>query len=189
RGYQVAPGKYTVTLEHKGEKATTTVEILPDPRVGFAAADWAAQQAMLERITAHIHDIHSAVNDMRKIKAQLASLSENLKGMAGAEGILGQGKALTEKINLWESKLIEPRTRNGQDVINWPSGLNVEFFSLRSALDAQDPRITQGLRDRLADLEAEWARYRTAMTEILSQDIPAFNALYKSGNIPVLRTE
>lgn len=72
---------------------------------------------------------------------------------------------------------------------NWPSGLNVEFFSLRSSLDAQDPRITQGLRDRLTDLEAEWARYRAAMAEILEKDIPAFNTVYKSSNIPVLRTE
>jgi photosystem II stability/assembly factor-like uncharacterized protein len=189
RGYQSAPGKYTVTMEYKGEKATTSVEILPDPRVNFKAADWTAQQAMLERITTQIHDIHKAVNDMRKIKAQLSSLSENLQGIADAEGILRQAKALTDKINLWESKLIEPRTKNGQDVINWPSGLNVEFFSLRSSLDAQDPRITQGLRDRLTDLEAEWARYRAAMAEILEKDIPAFNTVYKSSNIPVLRTE
>lgn len=186
RGYQVAPGKYTITATYKGEKSEITAEILPDPRSSFSKAEWDTQQEMLERITREIHNIHQAVNDMRKIKAQIAALSENLKSIPEAAATVQAGKNLTEKINAWESVLIEPRTKNGQDVINWPSGLNVEFFSLRSSLDTQDPRITQGLRDRLADLEAAWGASRKTMEEIRERDIPAFNETYKAGNFPAL---
>ena len=186
RGYQVAPGKYSISLHFKGQTSKITAEVLPDPRAKFTEAEWKAQQAMLERITQHINNIHKAVNDMRKIKAQIATLSESLKEMPEAAGVLQSGKSLTEKIDQWESVLIEARTKNGQDVINWPSGLNVEFFNLRSALDSQDPRITQGLRDRLADLEAEWERSRKIMESIQEKDMPSFNEAYKAGNFPAL---
>lgn len=186
RGYQVAPGKYTITAYYKGQSSKITAEILSDPRTQFTKAEWDAQQAMLQRITKQINSIHKAVNDMRKIKSQMAALSDNLKEIPEASGIVQQGKALIQKIDQWESVLIEARTKNGQDVINWPSGLNVEFFNLRSALDSQDPRITQGLRDRLADLESEWEKSRKIMETIRDKEIPAFNEAYKAGNYPAL---
>lgn len=188
RGYMVAPGKYRVRLSYMGEQTDTEVEILPDPRMQTAKADWDAQQAMLERVTRQIDAIHKAVNDMGKVRQQIEGYNQTLKDMPDAAPLIQQGKDLIAKINAWESNLIEPRTKNGQDVINWPSKLNVDFFALRSSLDAHDPRITQGVKDRLADLEAEWEKQQKAMQDLLQKDIAAYNEAFKARNVPAIIT-
>ena len=81
---------------------------------------------------------------------------------------------------------METRIQNGQDVINWPSKLNAEYFNLRSLADSHDPRITQGMKQRLSDLDAQWAQRKAELADI-QKSIDAYNTLYKNGNFPALR--
>ena len=83
---------------------------------------------------------------------------------------------------------METRIQNGQDVINWPSKLNAEYFNLRMLADTHDPRITQGMKQRLADLDAEWAKSKAEL-DGLKKSIEAYNTLYKNGNFPAIRYE
>jgi hypothetical protein len=96
------------------------------------------------------------------------------------------GADLIKKIEAWESMLVEGRSKNGQDVINWPNRLNADLFDLRSGMDSQDPRVTQGARDRLKDLEAEWDKHRNAMKELQGTHIAAYNEAFRNQQIPAL---
>jgi len=69
--------------------------------------------------------------------------------------MLDKGKALIEQANQWEGKLVETRQSTAQDFVNYHGKLNAELMNLKSLADAHDPRITKGLKDRLADLEKE----------------------------------
>jgi hypothetical protein len=75
---------------------------------------------------------------------------------------------------------------NGQDVINWPSKLNAEFFNLRGLVDTHDPRVTEGIKTRLTDLEAQWQKYKKNLNEDLKKKIDEYNALFKNKNLPAL---
>ena len=80
---------------------------------------------------------------------------------------------------------MEGRIQNGQDVINWPSRLNVEFFNIKRLADAPDPRITQGIKARLADLQAQWNAEKGKL-EAIKKSVAAYNTLYKSQQLEAL---
>ncbi|MFN7117348.1 MAG: WD40/YVTN/BNR-like repeat-containing protein, partial [Saprospiraceae bacterium] len=185
RGHRVAPGKYKARLEYKGEVSETEVEVLPDPRqTGVTAEDWRIQQENLSRIAQDVTEIHNAINDMRKVKKQIEGFNELMKDNKDMADIVNAGKELAKKLADWEANLVETRSKNFQDVINWPSRLSAEFLDLRGRLDTHDPKITQGIQDRLQDVENEWNTHRVTMEKLLSNDISAYNQLFKSKNIP-----
>lgn len=186
RGYRVAPGQYRARLTHKDIVSEAPIEVVADPRISVNPADWTAQQQLLERLTKDLRNMHEAVTNLRKVKKQLAARNEALKDLENQEEMMKQGEDLIKKIDAWEANIVESRQTNFQDVINWPSKLNAEFFDLRSKVDVHDPRITQGVRDRLRDLETQWNAHQAALRDLISKDVVAYNQLFKEQNIPAV---
>ena len=185
RGHRVAPGTYKIRLSHRGQVLEQIVEVLPDPRINVSPADWQAQQSMLQKLAEQINAIHQSVLQLRKVRKQLDAYNEVLKDNKAAADLLKKGQDLVKKINDLESELVEPRTKNGQDVINWPSKLSAELFTVRGRVDVHDPRITQGNRDRFADLSAEWAKQQQGLQN-LKKEIQGYNEEFKKQGIPAL---
>jgi hypothetical protein len=185
RGARVAPGAYKARLSLRGQVSEVPLSVLQDPRLKATPAQWQEQQQMIATVNSRIAEIHKSVNDLRKVTRQLDHHEAMLRDNPAAKAVLDSGKALKKQIADWESSLVESRIQNGQDVINWPSRLNVEYFLLKGQLDAHDPQVTQGIRNRLKDLDAEWAKSRADMSAIRRQ-VDAYNTLYQSKSIPAL---
>lgn len=188
-GHQVAPGKYKARITYKGASSETDFEIIPDPRIKATSADWSAQQQFLTNVESRIAEIHNAINAMRKVKKQVETYNEMLKSKEDAKEVVDAGKSLIKKMTDWESNLIETRQKNGQDVINWPSKLNTEYFQLLGVADVHEPALTQGVKDRHKDLESQWATYKQQMQDLINKDIASYNAMFKAKNIPAVVTE
>jgi photosystem II stability/assembly factor-like uncharacterized protein len=186
RGQRVPPGNYKAKLSFLGQTSETDFKVIADPRTKINDADWSEQQTLLQQTADRIHDMHTAVNTLRKVRKQIEAQAEAYKDLKEAEALLKLGKDLVKKITAWEANIVETRTQNGQDVINWPSKLSSEFFDLRGKLDTHDPRVTQGVRDRLRDLEAEWAKHKVDLKQLTDVDLAAYNQQFKSSNIPAL---
>jgi photosystem II stability/assembly factor-like uncharacterized protein len=184
-GYAVPPGKYKAQLNFNGTISETEMTVLANPSISATAADWNEQQQVLASITASISEMHQQVNELRKIKKQLVHQSDILKGVKPAEKVLDEAKKLIESIDAWESSIVEGRIQNGQDVINWPSKLNVEFFNIKRLADAADPRITQGIKTRLADLQSQWNAEKVKV-EAIKKSLADYNTLYKSQQLEAL---
>ena len=99
------------------------------------------------------------------------------------------GKELVKKMEAWESDLIETRQKNFQDVINWPSKLNAEYFQLLGVADTHDPRITQGAKERLADLQKKWEASKAQLQELKEKDIASYNKKFSEAGIPAVILE
>ena len=186
RGFKVAPGTYKAVLKYKNNASQTEFDVLPDPNIKTDPAAWTEQQAILERIIGNITEMHKSVNDMRKVKKQIDNYNEQLKDKPELKGLVDAGKTLVKKIDEWESNIVETRIKNFQDVINWPSRLNAEFFNLRGLIDTHDPRVTQGIKTRLNDVEAQWGNYKKVLNEDVKKRIDDYNTLFKSKNLPAL---
>jgi hypothetical protein len=184
-GYAVPPGNYKAELNFNGTISETTFVVLPNPNISANDNDWNEQQQILSTIVSSISEMHQQVNDLRKVKKQLSHHTEIFKGVKSAENILGEAKKLIKDIDTWESTIVEGRIQNGQDVINWPSKLNVEFFNIKGLADAPDPKITQGIKNRLADLQSQWNAEKIKLTSI-KKSIAAYNALYKSQQLEAI---
>lgn len=184
RGYRVAPGTYLARLSYKDQVSETDIEIVPDPRLEATATDWTAQQNLLKRVTDNITDIHESIISVRKVKKQLQTYNEVLED-AKEEELKKKGEELIKQIDEWENNVIQTRQKNTQDVINFPSKLNVEFFTIKGKLDTHDPRVTQGVKTRLADIEAEWTKHKKTF-ETLKESINEYSREFKSSSAPAL---
>jgi hypothetical protein len=187
RGHRVAPGKYIARLKYNGEISETEFEILSDPRLKVQASDWQEQQRYIGQMEDGLREMHQSVNKMRKVKTQVESHQELLKADPAAKELNQLGKELIREITGWEGNIIEPRSKNGQDVINWPNKMNSEFMNVRSSLDTHDPRVTQGVKDRAADLQTEWNALRRKLDQINAK-LESYNAMYKEKNLPAVIT-
>ena len=185
-GYRLAPGTYNAVLNYKSMQTETSFTVVKDPNLNVTDADWVTQQQFLQRVATDLNAIHTAINNMRKIKKQIENYNEVLKEKKESKDLMDAGTALVKKINEWEANLIESRQKNGQDVINWPSKLNAEFFNLKGLADAHDPRITNGMTMRLTDLEAEWNKYKTMMDVDLKKIIEEYNQKFKNASFPAI---
>jgi photosystem II stability/assembly factor-like uncharacterized protein len=188
-GHRVAPGRYKARIKFKGEISETEFDLLGDPNLKVANEDWIGQQQIIQQAEEGLKEVHNSVNNMRKVKKQVEGYNELLKNDTNAKDIVNAGREILKKLEKWESNLIEPRSKNGQDVINFQNKLNSEFLQIRSVADAHDPRITQGAKERFADVQAEWAKHKRTMQEIVTKDITDYNKLFKDKNLPALITD
>lgn len=187
-GHRVAPGQYKARITYKGQSSETDLEIISDPRLTATTADWNAQQEFLKQAGEQFEELHKSVNDMRQVKKQIETINESLKNNPEAKDVVQMGKEVIKKIDGWESNLVEPRSKNFQDVINFPNKLNSEFLKLRSVADTHDPRLTQGVKDRARDVQADWARYKQQMNELIQKEIANYNRTFKEKNLPAVNT-
>jgi hypothetical protein len=185
-GHRVGPGRYKAVISYGGETSSVEFEIIPDPRVKATAAQWAEQQQFLTEVESTIEDIHGSINSIREVKKQVALHNEVLKSKDDAKEVVEAGEQLLKKIESWESNVIETRQKNGQDVINWPSKLNAEFFQLLGVADSHDPVLTKGVKDRRQEIESQWSNRKQEIQQLIDKDIAAYNEMFKSENIPAV---
>jgi hypothetical protein len=193
-GYAVAPGSYQAKLvlhpnktdSSKVQTSSTAITVLPNPFIKANKEDWELQQSTLATISKSITDIHTAVNNVRRVKKQLQYYSETLASIPDAKALKEEAASIITKIDTWEANIVESRTQNGQDVINWPSKLNVEFFYIKGLVDVSDPVITNGVRNKLVDLQASWDKEKIKL-EAIYEATKLFNNQFKNANIAALQ--
>jgi hypothetical protein len=186
KGARVAPGTYTLRLSTEGQTVETKATVLPDPKVEGTPMDYAEQQSVLNKIDETLTQMHDAVNQMRTAKTQLTGYKKLLKDNETAKPLLENGDKLLERITAWEEKLIQPNQKTFQDVINFRNQLNAEFMHLKGFVDVAEPKVTEGAKERLRDLLAQWKTYEDEKNAIVDDGMQAYNQLYKSLDIPAI---
>ena len=186
RGHRVAPGTYTARMTYNDVVSEVSIELLPPPHINVPDQLWANQQKLMEDIESQIAEIHESINMSIKLGKQIESINEQYKGENNVEDLLEAGDALKKKIEDWEGKVIEKRQKGFQDALNWPAGLNSEFFYIRNNLDNYNPKIPEGYKERFNDLGQDWMEYKQIYQEIINKDVKEFNELFQQKGIPAL---
>ena len=185
-GSCVAPVTYTLRLTFNEIVLETTVTILPNPKVSAAKADFDEQQSVLDQIENTIKNIHESVTQMRSAQTQLKDYEELLKENKIAKDLLEKGKDLIKRIDSWEQNLIQPSQKTFQDVINYNNQLNAELMYLKGFVDNAEPKVTQGAKQRLADLLDDWKTYEDEKNAIINTEMSAYNKMYTDLKLPAL---
>ncbi len=186
-GAHVAPGNYTLRLTMDSTHVSETeVSILPNPAIDATPQDFQEQQEALDLIAATISDIHNSVNKMRSAKNQLHSYTTLLSEHTGVDSLIFLGKNIKQKIEDWENRLIQPKQKTFQDVINFNNQLNAKLSHLKGYIDVEDPRLTMGAKALLQDLVEQWQQQKIELDHLINGDIKAFNDLYKNTHLPAI---
>ncbi len=185
-GSRVAPGGYTLRLRLEQDSVETKVRILPNPKIRTSSAHYEEQQLFLKEIEEMIAEMHESVNQMRSAKKQLNNYAKLLKSDEKADTLIRTGENLISRIDSWEANLIQPKQKTFQDVINYNNQLNAELMYLKDFADTADPVITGGAKERLIDLKKDWSLYAKERDAIVNDEMPLYNELYRSLEIPAL---
>ena len=179
-GARVSPGMYSVRLTVGTTTRTQPLEIRLDPRVSATPVQVAERDSVANLLVQRIGEMHDAVIRVRDVKAQVQGFVTRTKDADSAKSIAATGGALIKKVEGLDPRLTT-KAQNGQDIINYANGINGQFGFLLGQVEG-NPVLTQGARERLAELERMWRSLRGEV-ESVEADIEAFNKLLLSSKI------
>ena len=186
QGYRVAPGTYTARLTVGDKTMSQSFDVVADPRLQVTDEDIREKETLLTENWSTLDEIHKSVKEMREVRNQVNDLVKLTKQQDESGAISDAAKTLTKKIGGWEEKVVQPKQKTRQDVINFPNKLNANFIYLLNATDASFGKLTRGMRDRHADLQAQWTELQREKERILQEDVAKFNDLFRQKGVPAV---
>lgn len=191
-GRRAVPGRYTVRLTAGDQERTAPLEIRVDPRVDTPAADFIAQDRILQSIAGELTAMHLGVNQLTDVRDQVDAVLARAEDVEGAsvERVQELGQALRDSLTLVEDSLVQRKTYDGQTVLNAPSRLNLQYVYLHGAVDGADDGPSPMAEQVLRDLNARWYPQRDRLEFLLDEKIDEFNrAVEEAGIAPVGKPE
>jgi photosystem II stability/assembly factor-like uncharacterized protein len=186
-GPVVPPGAYEVELVAGEHRARARFEVRTDPRVTASREDLEAQCTLLLQIRDRLSETHDAINRMRDLRQQVEGWIRRASDLPVAGEIARAGQALIARIEAIEQELIERRLQADGDRLHFPARLNAKLAALSSVVASGDTaparQAVEVFQELSARIEAELERWRA----VLRDDVPAFQALLASRDVPALK--
>jgi uncharacterized protein (UPF0335 family) len=178
------PGIYQVKLTIGEESHIREWEWKKDPRSEALLQDLQEQFDFLIQVRDKLSEVNRAVNQLRRARARIERLSEEIKGRAEAAAVLEEAKTVKVKLTAVEEVLIQAKSKSSQDPLNYPVKLDDKIAALATLAAGADARPTDQSRELFKELaekaDAEIGKLKT----IIESDIPNLNARLKDAGIP-----
>jgi photosystem II stability/assembly factor-like uncharacterized protein len=175
RGHKVPPGRYRLTVRLGERTVSTEAEVLANPLYGTDAATYADYDRFMSKVEGEATRMHDVVNELHDAHRQLAAILATLPAEARFTEVRREGEALLAKLAAWDGEMVSRKTRAYDDVENFPQKFTANWLFMVNATESDLPRVNQPSRDRLAELEAEWAQLEARADAMRTVDIPALN--------------
>jgi photosystem II stability/assembly factor-like uncharacterized protein len=185
-GPLVPPGAYQVVLTVAGKTSTASVEITKDPRVSASQADLEKQSEFALRIRDRVGAGNEAVNQLRSLRGQLEALKKRLAADTSAKPVVDAADALIKKMNAVEEKIIQPKSKAGEDPLNYPIQVADQLAALQETVESSDSAPTAASFTVFDELNSRLDVQLAAWRDIQSKDLAALNALIQKSNIPAI---
>jgi photosystem II stability/assembly factor-like uncharacterized protein len=187
QGPLVQPGQYTVRLIAGGQTLTQPLEVVLDPRVkDVKPEDLQKQFELAIQVRDANNDLHRAVNQIRQYRAEIRTLRQKFENDPSLKPVLSQAATLDKKMAPVEEELIQVNMKGSEANLAFPNKLNEQLDSFSASVQAGDSAPTQQQYEVFKMLRGQLDQQLTAWKQINSSDVPAFNQLVKSSNIPAL---
>jgi len=174
------PGAYTVKLSAGGRVLTQPLVVRKDPNTAGTEADIQTQTGVLLDLRRDLNTSVSIVNRLEVVRSQLEALGRNIDDAPIKKAAGDLNRKLTEL----EMLFIDLRITGAQDGVRYPAKLISRFGYLANGISAADFAPTNQ-QIEVQKLLAERLRgYVTQFDALTEKDLPAFNGLLRSRNIP-----
>ena len=182
------PGNYTVKLTVGTQSQTQPLEIAIDPRTKdrVSPADLQKQFDLAMQVRDANSNLHRAVNQIRELRTELKTLHPRFESDARFRPLLDQANLLDRKMTPVEEELIQVNMKGSEANLAFPNMLNEELDSFTSSVEAGDGAPTEQQYEVFKRLRSKLDQQLATWKQILSTDIPAFNALMKQTDLPTL---
>ena len=119
--------------------------------------------------------MHRMVNSLYEKQRQLESLLSSLPSGDRYSAIKKDGEALLKKMKAWDEDMVQRKSKAYDDVENFPNKFTANYLFMINQTESDIPRVNQPSLDRMKELNAQWTSLKSRGSELLTQDIPAFN--------------
>jgi photosystem II stability/assembly factor-like uncharacterized protein len=182
-GRKVAPGSFKAELRYAGRVQQAAIDILPHPGIKASAAQYAEQQQWQAKVENEFNDMHQAVLHLRKVKAQVQTLTGLMGTKPGMVPIKAMGDSLVLAITNWEDELVQNKAESNDDIINYVNRLSADYIFLKGEMDVNMPGVTSGQKQQYAALNARWLAIKAKHDVLIGKQLADFNALCKRLNL------
>lgn len=185
-GPLAVPGDYQVKLTVAGHGYTAPLDVEEDPRIHVSVEDLEKQLDFGLQINARITEAHEAVNQIREIHAQLEALEKRLAGNDKAKGADDAAKDLDKKLVAVEGAIIQPKSKSGEDPLNYPIMIADQMLALTSTVDSADAAPTQSSREVFDVLNKQLDQQLATYRQLKDKDLAELNRQIRSANVPAI---
>lgn len=186
-GPKAVPGKYKVQLiVGKTLIKEQEFDILKDPRVKTTDAEFKEQFALLMKINNKLSETHKGINQIRKVREDVKSYQKAVKDTAIATKLKKQVKPLMDELDAIESLLMQPKSKAGQDALNFAIQLNDKLAGVGSVVSSADTRPTKSSYEAYNDLSGKIDKQLDRLKTVLQKEVPAFNDAVRQADVKAI---
>jgi photosystem II stability/assembly factor-like uncharacterized protein len=131
-GPMALPGDYKVTLKVGNTTKSQDFTILKNPISETTLADAKAQFDFINDINKKMTEIHTALENVKKVRTQVKALKKSIKDKKKHKAMLDYADALVKDLTKVEETLYQTKSKSNQDPLNFPIRLNNKLAHLNS---------------------------------------------------------
>jgi DNA repair ATPase RecN len=131
-GPMALPGNYKVSLTVGDITKSQNFTILKNPISETNLADATAQFNFINDINTKVTEIHKALKNVKKVRAQVTSLQKSISDKLKHSELLDYADSLLKEIKVIEETLYQTKSKSNQDPLNFPIRLNNKLAHLNS---------------------------------------------------------
>jgi uncharacterized coiled-coil DUF342 family protein len=154
--------------------------------VTVSQADLEKQYELATRIRDRVSAGSEAVNQMRSVREQLDGLKKRLSADTGAKAVLDSAEVLRKKIDAVEEKIVQPKSKSGEDPLNYPIQVTNQLMDLQDTVESADTAPTAQSYVVFDELNGGLEAQLTVWREIQSKDLVALNDLMRKNNVEAI---
>ena len=113
----------------------------------------------------------------KQLKMVIAQLNSTEQATLKAEA-----QGLLKELEAFDKTMVQRLSKAYDDVENFENGFTAHYITAINQVDSSIPKVTNGARDRIKELNANWAGHKKMGSELLNTKVPAMNKkLFDSG--------
>jgi hypothetical protein len=186
RGHKAIPGSYQIKVKAGNDSSQVLAKIIPNPHFALTQEAYVEYDRFMSEMEKELTAMHRMVNTAMAYQNQLKALMDQIKTDADRKDLYLAAQTLQKSMQAWDESMVQRKSKAYDDVENFPNKFTANYLYLINQSDSEIPRITQGSRDRLAELNAEWVTLKAEGNALLQEEIPKFNALAQERGIGAL---
>ena len=188
-GPMALSGDYKVTLKVGDKSKSQNFTILRNPVSETTVADAKAQFDFINSINEKMTEIHKALKNVKKVRAQVHALKKSIKDKKKHKALLDYADALVKDMTKVEETLYQTKSKSGQDPLNFPIRLNNKLAHLNSLTRIGSYAPTQQAIDFKNEITKDIDKELAKLNAMFSNRVKTLNQKVKDSQIDLIQLD
>ena len=188
-GPMALPGNYKVTLTMGEISKSQNFTILKNPVSETSIADATAQFNFINDINAKVTEIHKALKNVKKVRAQIKALQKSIKGEVKHKELINYANSLLKEMTTVEETLYQTKSKSNQDPLNFPIRLNNKLAHLNSLTRIGSYAPTQQAIDFKNEINKKIDQELAKLYDLFDNKVKVLNQKVKDSQIDLIQLD